>query len=235
MAFDERRQYQRVSYSKKVYFGIDSMNYVAYCENISLGGLHLDSQAYMPAGTKLIVGFGNSKNDIEFKVKGKVKWIKSPDEIDQKEQLHHMGLDISWYDERYMLFLSDLIEKKRMTAEKKVQLRRHMRFDEKVTVYFDDAEEIVEQVTHNISRGGLFVCTEQPFKEGTNVSMRIVIPHIMEDVLVQGVVTFAINMAKAKKHNRPPGMGIKFKNFEQGDKDKFVGFLSKVAEKYIKK
>ena len=59
----EQRQYQRIQYRARVYFGIERHEYLGFTEDISMGGLHIASTTPMPPGTKFQIGFGTDKNN----------------------------------------------------------------------------------------------------------------------------------------------------------------------------
>jgi len=228
----EEREYQRVMLRKRLYFGVSDYDFMGFSEDISLPGIHVASQTILPIGTKILLGFGNDKMSIKFKVKGVVRWAVSPNAGDERQQLSHMGVKVTWHDEDYLRFLSDLIEERRLKSALKQERRDNIRYSERVEVIFEDTEEIMTQLTENISKGGLFVCTDKPLSKGVDVSLRIVIPHIMQDILAYGKVMYSIDLQAAKKLQRPPGMGILFVEFEYGHREIFEGFLRELAIKH---
>lgn len=228
----ENRNTQRTIFRKRCFLGISNPDYVGFTEDISLDGLHIVSETSFSPGTKVVVGFVSERVDIKIKVKGVIKWLIEANLDNKTKALNHMGVSINWHDDNYLQFISDLIESKRLEKEFGEDNRQHFRYDEKVTVIFENESEILEQLTENISKGGIFVCTDRPLNKDTMVSLRIVIPQLLEDVKILGEVTFSLSLAQAKVKRRPPGMGIKFVKFEHGDKAKFIRFLNKLAAKY---
>ena len=59
--------------------------------------------------------------------------------------------------------------------------------------------------SRNISRGGIFIRTEQPLPVGERLTFSVVAPELDEPLLLQGVVRWVAG-AKAQE----PGMGIAF-------------------------
>jgi type IV pilus assembly protein PilZ len=232
---DDRRKNNRTRFRKRVVFGVDKFNYPGYSEDISLSGIRISSIHYLPAGTKVRIGFGQEEKEIEVRLKGKVRWALAAAEGEEGQRLHYMGIDLTWHDENYVQFLADLIEQRRADGEPFIDRRADFRYKEKITVIFDDREETLEQLTENISKGGLFICTDRPMSPGTALSLRMVLPEIMEDVRADGEVKYATDVATAKIEQRPPGMGIQFTGFNPEDKRRFIEYLEKLAKEEMKK
>lgn len=225
----EGRDYQRILYRKRVFFGIEKPEYIGFTEDVSLSGIHLSSETPIPVGTKLVIGFGTLKSEPKVKVKGQSVWMVPPDPKDSHNPFFHAGIKLTWHDDDYLQLLATLIQEKRMQRVMQKEQRGFVRYDRKVEVIFENEGEILQQLTQNISKGGLFVSTDKPIPKGTMVNLRIVIPHIMEDIQAQGEVAFTLDLNEAQQRMHPPGMGIKFVNFAEGDQDKFLGFLKKIA------
>ena len=226
---EELRTYRRVIFRYKLFFGMKSLDYPGIMQDISMNGMHISSETPIPPGTKIIVGFGKEADEIECKIRGESTWIISPKGTGPGRNLHHMGIKIIGYDDRFLEFLGSLISKRKHREGLEKEPREYVRYEHQVEIIFESMHEILHQVTHNISKGGLFISTDKPFEKGTVLWLRIVIPHIMEDINVKGKVAFSIDLKTAAKHQRPPGMGIKFIMFAKGDGKKFAAFIKKLS------
>ena len=225
----ERRRYRRIPFSKKIEFGVDRPSYGGYLIDISMAGTRIASNIPLPPGTDVKVAITNGAGSGDIRFNGKVVWMLPPDPDDPKQELNHMGIRLTWHDEHFLKYLATLIERRRMDNALQAEQREHVRFAEQVQVIFDDPKEILRQLTENISKGGLFITTDQPKAKGETVQLRMVIPQIMEDIHVEGKVAFSIDMAAAERLMRPPGMGVKFVKFAKGDREKFTSFIEKLA------
>lgn len=76
-------------------------------------------------------------------------------------------------------------------------------------IEYDRLNELLSDYTHNISRGGTFIRTSRPLEVGTVLSFAIQAPELPEPILLNGVVRWVVEAARATE-NRPPGMGIAF-------------------------
>ncbi|MGB5811997.1 MAG: TIGR02266 family protein [Polyangiales bacterium] len=75
-------------------------------------------------------------------------------------------------------------------------------------VEYERLNAFLSDYTHNLSRGGTFIRTEQPLEVGTQLAFRIKAPELGELVL-QGVVRWVVTLEDADDE-RPAGMGIAF-------------------------
>ena len=223
----ERRQYRRIETKKKIKFGVDVTGNLGYLIDVSMFGARVATKYPLPAGTKIKLEIEGANNEI-IKAQGHIQWSKSPAPEDKKHDLGLMGINISWRDGNFLPFLSYLIEERRtkgvIPGEHIIDIQK----GERVEYIFEETHEILKQYKETISRGGIFIPTEHPKPKGTLVSLRLIIPQILEDVLVEGKVTFSIDVPTAGKTKRPPGMGIAFIKFAEGDKEKLFDFLEKL-------
>lgn len=75
-------------------------------------------------------------------------------------------------------------------------------------VEYERLNAFLSDYTHNLSRGGTFIRTEQPLDKGTQLAFRIRAPELGELVL-QGVVRWVVSAEEADEEH-PAGMGIAF-------------------------
>jgi type IV pilus assembly protein PilZ len=80
----------------------------------------------------------------------------------------------------------------------------------------------------NVSNGGLFVKTEEPFPLDHPVSLRLILPSDKAPLDIEGRVVW-IN-PKGRKNSFPKGMGIQFEKMD----DAARGKLDEFVEKYQK-
>ena len=226
---EDRRVGCRLSFRQRVLFGVDKPKFPAYTEDISLLGIQISSQTALPAGTKIKIRLDSAGKYGRINIHGEVRYLKTTKTIKEKKEVYHMGIRLTWRDEKYLQFLATII-KERRENDSGFEQREFKRYNENVEVIFESVREIYHQLTDNISKGGLFVVTDQPLPEKTKVSLRLVIPQIMEDVHAVGYVMYRIDLTDATKIQKPPGMGIKFIKFAPGDRKKFIAFLEKLAK-----
>jgi type IV pilus assembly protein PilZ len=81
----------------------------------------------------------------------------------------------------------------------------------RLPVEYDRLNAFLSDYTHNISRGGTFIRTDQPLEVGTPLSFRIHAPELGE-LLLEGVVRWVVAPRDDRytDDDRPAGMGIAF-------------------------
>ena len=76
-------------------------------------------------------------------------------------------------------------------------------------IEYDRLNALLSDYTHNLSRGGTFIRTDQPLAIGTALSFTIRAPGLGEPIVLRGVVRWLVG-ADEGRADRPSGMGIAF-------------------------
>ncbi|HUT53262.1 MAG TPA: TIGR02266 family protein [bacterium] len=91
MAMNERRRHRRVPFVSKVtYVLTDSFQYY-YSQDLSLGGMFLETRKPFKVGTRLDLDFELPDTEARIRVKGEVVRIVPPDPL-HRDQLPGMGI-----------------------------------------------------------------------------------------------------------------------------------------------
>jgi CRP/FNR family cyclic AMP-dependent transcriptional regulator len=93
--------------------------------------------------------------------------------------------------------------------------RRDARALKTLSVKFKNRHSFVRAYTGNISRGGLFIRTERPLKQGERFLLKLQLPDIPEPLTINCEVVWAREQGKFEK--RPPGMGVMFHEMRRQD------------------
>lgn len=94
--------------------------------------------------------------------------------------------------------------------------------------YMYEGNFLFENAT-NISEHGIFIETKKPKQPGTSVRLHFQLPDSEKKIEVLGEVIW-VNPYKAgadKEYN--PGMGIKFMNLKEVDRDKILSLVKRIA------
>jgi uncharacterized protein (TIGR02266 family) len=92
--------------------------------------------------------------------------------------------------------------------------RRSLRTDLIVRVDYSTVDEMFSEFTRDINEGGLFIETEKPQEQGTEVTMHFNLPGSDETVSTVGRV---VHVTRGDAMN-PPGMGIEFEELSPDDR-----------------
>ena len=93
--------------------------------------------------------------------------------------------------------------------------RKETRVQKTLSLMFKDRKSFVKAYTDNISKGGLFIMTERPLKQGEQFLLKLQVPDLPEPIKLNCEVSWVREQTDTEK--RPPGMGIKFSKMTKKD------------------
>jgi len=94
-------------------------------------------------------------------------------------------------------------------------VRKEARAQKTLTLMYKDRKAFVKAYTSNISKGGLFIMTEHPLKQGEQFLLRLQLPDLPEPINITCEVLWARKQTDSEK--KPPGMGVKFSKMTKRD------------------
>ncbi len=201
-----------------IYFGDEAPSQHGYIKTLSLNGLEISSSKIFKPETILKLKIPTGKEPI--RGEGKVRWADSEKQVSGDAFLA-MGIKFEKRPENYAEFLEDLPGK----ADNR---RLEPRFEKVFKVEFSRPEELVEEYSHNISKGGMFVVTKVPLELNSIVNIHIHIEDILKIIHAEGQVVHVISESTAKSADEKQGVGIKFKNFFDNDQEIFLQYIHKL-------
>ena len=84
--------------------------------------------------------------------------------------------------------------------------------------------------SRDLSRGGIFLETREPFPGGTQVNLEFPLPGISRRVAVQGQVVRTV-ASEEKDPSIVPGMGIQFGDLEEETKGMLAEFIANLLSR----
>lgn len=110
-------------------------------------------------------------------------------------------------------------------------LRIHPRFltEKKVTMRIGEREELRTLWTENISKGGLFVKTEQPPPRGARVEVAIQTP--AGELALAAEVVHVLDAVTAQQVGQTPGVGLQFVDLTTDQRDAVFRYVDGLAER----
>jgi uncharacterized protein (TIGR02266 family) len=111
--------------------------------------------------------------------------------------------------------------------------RKETRVQKSLSLTFKDRQSFVKAYTGNISRGGLFVRTERPLKQGEQFLLKLQIPGLSQPIKVSCEVSWVTKESYTEKS--PRGMGVKFCEMSKQDSqilNRYVQSIIEGEEKY---
>ena len=93
--------------------------------------------------------------------------------------------------------------------------RKQTRVQKILSLTFKDRKSFVKAYTDNISKGGLFIMTEHPLKQGEQFLLKLQVPDLPKPIKLNCEVSWVREQTDTEK--RPPGMGVKFCKMTEKD------------------
>jgi uncharacterized protein (TIGR02266 family) len=102
--------------------------------------------------------------------------------------------------------------------------RQETRTQKTLSVSYEDKESFVDAYTENLSDGGLFVSTRNPLKQGEQFLLTLQLPDFPDPMKIKCEVVWA--RAEGEETDSPNGMGVKFIEITQEDKETLKQYLN---------
>ncbi len=218
---DNGRKSKRVANQLNVLYGQDKPIFPGFTRNISLSGLELVGKTIYYPNTTINILIQNAE---PIELKGVVRWISDIRYADSQNIKQFMGVDLIAATPQY----AELVKN---SAGQFADKRTEPRFGKVYKVVFDTPEHLMEEYTQDISKGGIFVLTENPPAIGTYVSMQIVIAETGESISAEGEVVHVVSLEQAEMNGANPGIGVQFTSFPGGGKEILEKFIQALKDR----
>jgi len=112
-----------------------------------------------------------------------------------------------------------------------VERRRTVRAIARIEVFDKGArrERVPLYVSGNVSSGGIFLITQEPFAPGTNLKISFTLPGDDQPIESMGQVVWLRDERTAPE--RQPGMGVQFMAIAREDQERVREFVHSQSEK----
>jgi len=94
----------------------------------------------------------------------------------------------------------------------------------RLKVRFRSPSAFISEYNHNISKGGIFIRSKNPFPPGTKVEVVLVVPELDDEISAVGEVIHTVSPEEATD-KKPSGMGVDLKGMEDSNKQKIEGYI----------
>ncbi|MEL6347428.1 MAG: TIGR02266 family protein [Myxococcota bacterium] len=112
-----------------------------------------------------------------------------------------------------------------MVAIKSSERRIDRRLPIRIQVDYETLDEFLEDVTANISVGGMFIRTDAPLVVGTRFRLRFTLPDERRAIDAVGEVRWTV-MPDRVNGRRVPGMGVRFDQLSESDQRQLETLLA---------
>ena len=110
--------------------------------------------------------------------------------------------------------------------------RKHPRYITTIKVSFKSQEQFIQEYSKDISKGGIFVATENLLPLNSQVELLLSLPNASRDVKIIGEVVHAVGPEQGKQpgSGRVAGMGIQFIKFEGDGQKSLEGYFKSLGK-----
>jgi type IV pilus assembly protein PilZ len=217
-----RRKDVRVKARLKVRFK-DAKSFISeYTHNISKGGLFVRTKKPCETGSTVEIVIVMPETGREISSLGEVIHAVTPDRATEARPAG-MGIQINEINEEDRKHIEDFI-RENLKADG-LERRKHPRVEARIRVKFGSVDALVEEYTHNISHGGIFIRTKKPRKLNDKVKIILSHPETGEEMMLDGQVVRVVGDEEAKSTGHPTGMGVYFLAMDNYTKDQLEAFI----------
>ena len=203
----ERRKNKRVEHRTSV--ALESLDpgtsVVATMYNYSKGGLYFESDTFISPGKQIFIGISKSPYSSQTSAyechRVKVKWLK-----ELYNSPYKYGYGVEHFDSVECAAGNIIVVEQengndlQKTKDSDMELRKHPRRSFPKPVYFSASNRYYQGLIRDISRGGLFIQTDDSLSLGNEIHLVIPNTKYDKDVMIKGKVV----------RSNPKGVAVKF-------------------------
>ena len=222
-----RRKDIRVKARLKVRFK-DARAFIAeYTHNISKGGLFIRTGKPSEIGDQVEVVILLPGSDEEITCIGEVIHVVGAAEASANSPAG-MGLHLGELSAEDKKEIEEFIEAEVLARDQEghVDRRRHVRYETRIRVRFGSKEAMIEEYTHNISHGGIFIQTENPKPLNDRLLIILTHPDTKEEMMLHGEVVRIVDVKESRTFKSKPGMGVRFLEMDEVTRRQLASFIS---------
>jgi len=201
-----------------VYFGVAGARNIGFVKSISADGLEITSKYSYDPQTRIDMSISSDNCQADFH--GIVSSVRrsQTQEVPGAIPSSEMNVEVVERPRCYLEFLHDVLEFD-------IKSRHDKRFEQRLRVSFASSAELLEEYTHNISMGGMFVETGHVLERGALVELSLLVPELMKVLHAEARVVHVVDEGSAVTGAKK-GIGLQFTKFDSEDR--------KLLENYIR-
>ena len=213
----------RVFTRMRVLYGLQEPETEGRALNLSAEGVFIStSRPHLP-GTSLHVRLLPPGAD-SVDLRGIVRWgQRIPPRLAEVVQ-PGMGVQVISPSDAYLDLLVSLAASKTRRAHPRVEARLEVRYFHR--------QHFLKEYTENISQGGLFIATCEPFELGTNVQVELVLHDLAVPLPLGGRVVFRVDQDEALALGSTPGIGIQITSIDPRTEETLRAYVQRISRLY---
>lgn len=219
----DKRYAQRILGRIKVYFGPQAPDSLGFALNLSADGLYVSSTKVYHPPAELAIRLEPIGEPV-IEVRGLVRWSQRIPPRLVSVVKPGMGIRLDSPPREYLDLFSRLVRLRPQRASPRLEARLEARFYHR--------ESLIKEYTENISRGGLFVATDEIFEPGAEIRVDLVIPDLATVWQVVGRVAYQLDAEKARLLESRPGVGIEITAIDPAIEAAFRAYVQRIMRLY---
>jgi len=207
----------------RLLFGLQKPEADGYALNISAEGLFISATRIHLPGTNLqirLLPLGGDAIDLC----GSVRWgVRVPPHLAAVVK-PGMGVLLSSPPRAYLDFVTGLASSKSPRTSPRVEARLEVRYYHR--------QQFLKEYTENISQGGFFIATGEPFELGAEVRIELVIPDLAAVLPVTGRVAYRLDEKGAAALGSSPGIGVQITAIDPRTDETLRSYVQRILRLY---
>jgi uncharacterized protein (TIGR02266 family) len=207
----------------RLLFGLQRPEADGYALNVSAEGLFISATRIHLPGTSLqirLLPLGGNAIDLC----GSVRWgVRVPPHLAAVVK-PGMGVLLSSPPQAYLDFVTALASSKSPRTSPRVEARLEVRYYHR--------QQFLKEYTENISQGGFFIATGEPFEIGAEVRIELVIPDLAAVLPVTGRVAYRLDEKGAAALGSSPGIGVQITAIDPRTDETLRSYVQRILRLY---
>ncbi|MEW6616003.1 MAG: TIGR02266 family protein [Thermodesulfobacteriota bacterium] len=131
----------------------------------------------------------------------------------------------------FRMILTTIVERfrKMLGRASDFSSRKETRILQTLSLTYKDKKSFAKAYTGNLSNGGLFIITENPFQQGEQFLLKLQLPGLSDSVKVKCEVVWTRKKSETPETS-PPGMGVKFIDITKKNHLMLEQYLKEIAK-----
>lgn len=218
-----RRLSERTFTRLRLLYGLQKPEADGYALNVSADGLFVSALRPHLPGTSLhlrILPAGAEGIDL----RGTVCWSQRVPPQLASVVKSGMGVRLLPPPQAYLDLLLGLAASKARRAHPRVAARLEVRYCHR--------QHFLKDYTENISQGGLFIATREPFEPGTAVHVELVIHDLAAPLPLGGRVAYRLDDQQAAALESVPGIGVQLTEVDPRTEETLRSYVQRLMRLY---
>jgi uncharacterized protein (TIGR02266 family) len=218
-----RRLSNRIFTRVRLLYGREKPEADGYALNVSAEGMFISATRLHPPGTRLTIRMLPVGAEV-IEVAGTVRWgLQVPPRLAAIVK-PGMGVLLSSPPKAFVDFFAAL-------AASKIQ-RSYPRMEVRLEVRYYHRQQFLKDYTENISQGGMFIATAEPFELGAQVRVELMIPDLATQLPLTCRVAYVLRPEDAPAAESMPGIGVEIVEMDPRTDETLRTYLQRIMRLY---